>query len=341
MWQRLFLVPLAVLGVALPAQAGPFRKATKPDPAEQVPALLEALKAEKDEKARLNAASELRDYDGKVFPEIIPALIDILTNDPSSSVRAEAAESIGKVRPVSSKAGYALEQAIANDKSTSVRLSARTALLQYRIWGYIRGNSAEVALAQTSEPPLASTAGPKGSSSGSVIRPTPARDPARPAAVPFSSPSPPSPPSKPEVPQARGLFSRSKPPMAVVGTKGQSQEPPLAARVPPPAPSAAVRLDVPPPAPVVVTPEVLSPNPARPTPLLTSQPKPTKERPVVVIPAPTTPVPFPLVVPEIPTPVVPSLPPIVVPAAPMQLPTDLNKPATPPATGPDLGPPPK
>src|SRR5215207_2021794 len=136
---RLLLAALLGLGLCAPATAGPFRRTPKPDPAVQVPALLETLKNDKDEKARARAAAALDEFDGKAFPDILPALAAALATDPSASVREDAAAAIGKVRPITPQAGFALEQALNTDKSIGVKLSVRKALFQYRILGYFGG----------------------------------------------------------------------------------------------------------------------------------------------------------------------------------------------------------
>jgi HEAT repeats len=206
----LLLVPVVILALASPTQAGLFRKTVKPDPATHVPALIETLKSSKDEKARAAAATELREYDAKVFPDILPALTEALTNDPRSSVRADAAESIGKVRPISLQAGYALEQAIAHDKDTIVRISARWAIAQYRVLGYFAGGKTDLTTVQTAEPPLASSSPTKVTAGGTILRPTP-------PPVPVSGPvMPPSGPSLP--PNSESLAPKVNP---------QTGEPPL------------------------------------------------------------------------------------------------------------------
>lgn len=184
---RLILVPLVVLALASPSQAGLFRKTVKPDPATHVPELIEILKSSKDEKARASAASELRDFDAKVFPDLLPALTETLANDPSSTVRADAAESIGKVRPISLQAGYALEQAIAHDKSTFVRASSRWAIAQYRLLGYFGGKTDLTSL-QTAEPPLATSTSTRATAGGTILRPTPAPVPVNGPVMPPSGP---------------------------------------------------------------------------------------------------------------------------------------------------------
>jgi hypothetical protein len=188
-----------------------FRKSAKPDPATHVPALIQTLKTG-DDKARANAASELHEYDGKAFPEILPALMDALANDSNPSVRAEAAESIGKVRPISPQAGYALEQARSNDKNTMVKIAARTALMKYRILGVIGGKS-EAGPMQTAEPPLAAGLSTKGTPGGTILRPTP-------APVPVSGPVSP--------PATRPISPALPPGSEGLGPRPQTGEPPLA-----------------------------------------------------------------------------------------------------------------
>jgi HEAT repeats len=234
---RLWFVPVAALLWAAPSQAGIFKRSPKPDPAIHVPGLIQTLKSSTDEKARAAAASELRDYDAKAFPEVLPTLIEALATDPSSSVRSKAAEAIGKVRPISPEAGYALEQAIDKDKDRWVRLSARTAILQYRLLGFIGGGKGEMTV-QTGEPPLAAATATKGAPGGTILRPT-------------SSPVPVTGPVTPPT----GLKTTS--PATPAGGQGmaprpQSGEPPLAE----------------PPAPVVPTP-VLTSQPRAPAPVIT------------------------------------------------------------------------
>jgi hypothetical protein len=272
------LVLSVVLGFAAQSQAGIFKKTPKPDPSVHVPTLIEKLRTNKDEKARVESASELRDYDGKEFPEILTALTEALNTDTSSSVRAEAAESIGKIRPISSKAGHALEQAIAHDKSTMVRLSARMSLAQYRFLGYFSGVSkSDDAVAQSSEPPLAA-AGTKGTASSLLLKPTPP-----PITEPLTPPLPNLPLKSASPPETKNSPGRKV--MAILTGKSQSSEPPLAPRRFTPPTKAEPLATIPdvPTKPIAPS-ETKAPMPS----LLTSQP--TKEsptpRPTLVIPAP-------------------------------------------------------
>jgi hypothetical protein len=153
------LISLMIVALSASAgRAGPFTRkpATKPDPAEQVPALLKTLQMDPDENKRGDAAEELREFDLKAFPDIMPALIEALKNDPSSSVRAEVVNSIGKIRPISQPAGYALEQAVANDTSLRVRAAAKSQLVHWVAFlGYRTSRPNENPSNQTEEPPLA------------------------------------------------------------------------------------------------------------------------------------------------------------------------------------------
>lgn len=136
--RRLLLLSSVVFAImGSQASAGVlFNRQPKPNPKERVPHLVSVLKSEKDEQIRTAAAEELREYDAKAFPEIIPALVDAVQNDSKPVVRAEAAQSLGKLRPVSQEAGMALEQAAANDSSMRVRLQARSSLWSYHFAGY-------------------------------------------------------------------------------------------------------------------------------------------------------------------------------------------------------------
>src|SRR3954451_6086353 len=100
-WIRSLLVPVVLASLAAPAPAGIFsRSKPKANPAERVPELLIQLKTSPDEARRAAAAEELRQYDPKAYPEIMTALVDALTKDAGTTVRSEAATSLGKLRPI-------------------------------------------------------------------------------------------------------------------------------------------------------------------------------------------------------------------------------------------------
>jgi len=153
---RLLLVVL-LLGVLVnQGSAGIFGKKNKPTPTERVPELITIIKTDGDEHKRSSAVEELRQYDPKQFPNIVPTLIDALMTDAKPSVRSEAAQTLSKLRPVTKETGWALEQAVAKDSSMRVRLQARSALLHYHLAGYHGGKDTGPApVPQTSEPPLA------------------------------------------------------------------------------------------------------------------------------------------------------------------------------------------
>jgi hypothetical protein len=135
---RLSLILLTTGALTLPASAGIIfgKKPTKPDPAMRVPQLIVIVKTDKDESKRVSAAEELRQFDPAAFPDLVPVLIDVMMNDDKPSVRSEAAESLGKIRPVSKEVGWALEQVEEKDKSWRVRTKARYVLLGYHWAGY-------------------------------------------------------------------------------------------------------------------------------------------------------------------------------------------------------------
>jgi hypothetical protein len=192
--RQLLLISVLLAVLPVPAHAGFLfgKKPPKPSPNERVPELLMIVKTDGDEHKRSNAAEELRQYDPKQFPDIVPVLIDVLMHDPKPGVRAEAAQSLSKLRPISQQVGWALEQATSKDPSMRVRLQARSALLQYHWAGY--HGSKEPPLIQTQEPPLAPPAG-KG--------------------VPVELPRPrlvPQPPSGSQVPAAPAVNTSGAPP---------------------------------------------------------------------------------------------------------------------------------
>jgi hypothetical protein len=189
MVRRLILVILLAPLLAAPASAGLLfggRKADKPDPAQRVPELLGTVKTDGDESKRIDAAGELQQYDPVAFPEIVPALIDVLQNDRKPGVRAEAAQTLSRLRPVSAPVGQALEQAVAKDPSPRVRLQARSALLRYRWSGFSDPPKDETPTARPKDPPPPQTKEPP-------LAPPPAPTPAPPPRLsPTPAPLPPS-----------------------------------------------------------------------------------------------------------------------------------------------------
>jgi hypothetical protein len=146
-------------------------KKSKLPPAQRVSELIAALKSDKDGHKRMEAAEELRQFDTKEFPEIIPALAEALHNDPAVSVRIESAVSLGRVRPISTQAGQALEKAAGADSNLRVRLQAKTSLTLYQLSGYHSPKAADAAAlaakTRTDEPPLAGTTKDQGTTNAS------------------------------------------------------------------------------------------------------------------------------------------------------------------------------
>src|SRR5262249_4106641 len=132
---------------------------------------LQILKSDGDEKKRAAAAEELRQYDPAQFPEMVPALIEALFSDKKSGVRAEAAQTLGKLRPVSQQVGQALLMARDKDESMRVRLQARSSLLDYR-WHGFKSDGKNALPGATKEPPLADNPPPQESRPMPVV-PTP------------------------------------------------------------------------------------------------------------------------------------------------------------------------
>jgi hypothetical protein len=221
-WCRLLLVAVVPTALAVPAQAGIFfGKKARPNPAERVPVLIMTLKTEPNEHKRASAASELRQFDTNLFPEIVPVLVEAALHDPKSSVRLDAVESLGRIRPVSQQAGWALEQVLAHEANLRVRLEARTSLWHYHVSGYHGSMQGEPPVAHTetvttSEPPLDTTAtAPPPAPAQQPLRPVPVMTPASapesmPAqpvtAIPVGQPLPAGPPQPPVTPMEPPLL---------------------------------------------------------------------------------------------------------------------------------------
>lgn len=148
---------------------GIFKRRQKPEPVSKAKQLISVLQSSPDAGKRQEAAEELRSIDARVVPDVIPTLMNSLQQDPSPAVRAEAATSLGKIKPINQSAGIVLERASQSDPIDKVREAAQNALWQYHLNGY--SNTAGPPLAaQSSEPPLAARPIP---SAQLTARPTP------------------------------------------------------------------------------------------------------------------------------------------------------------------------
>jgi hypothetical protein len=131
--------------------------------------------------------------DGTVYSDVVPALADVLLHDKSAAVRAEAAKSLGSLRPVTQQAGWALEHVAMNDPSSKARANARAALTAYQMNGYQR--------TRTEEPPLAQPV-----QNGTAPVPAPAPPPTNTPAPLKPVAAPTLPVSEPEKPRAFSRF---------------------------------------------------------------------------------------------------------------------------------------
>jgi hypothetical protein len=117
------------------AQLQLFGKRAKVNAKDRVPELLGKVKGEKDERQRVAAAAELRQFDGSAHPEIAFVLMDVLQNDTATNVRLEAAVSLARLRPSTQEGSQALHEAAAKDPSLRVRMQSRTSLMFYHVSG--------------------------------------------------------------------------------------------------------------------------------------------------------------------------------------------------------------
>jgi hypothetical protein len=205
---RTLVVVALLLALAVPAPAGIFfNKKKKPPASDRVPELIAMMKNDGDENRRQNAAEELRLYDAAANPAIVPALIEALLMDKKPAVRAEAAQSLGKLRPVSREAGQALEQALHNDPSIRVRLQSRSALIQYHLSGYHGGKDTPPPEPAAKDPPDMPPAVNTSAKPPQRIVPQPVPTPPRPTTKepPLAPPvNPAPPPATPPTPAPEG-----------------------------------------------------------------------------------------------------------------------------------------
>ena len=160
------LPALLLFGIVL-ASAGQapgqwiFSKQQKVNPLQRVPELILTVKTDADERKRLHAAEELRDYDSTTFTEIVPVLADVLKNDKKHGVRTEALTSLTKIRPASALAAQAIEKAAADDDTLRVRLQAKAALPKYHlVLSLAKKSEPAPGKKTTGEPPLIESPAP-------------------------------------------------------------------------------------------------------------------------------------------------------------------------------------
>ncbi|HQR07467.1 MAG TPA: HEAT repeat domain-containing protein [Gemmatales bacterium] len=135
--QHRFLCTLAAWSVlAIPVLAGDKDKAkpVKPSvtPSERIEQLLLTLKNDRKEEQRSKAAEELGKLASAEYPEIVSGLIDALVRDESSSVRKTVVHSLAEIEPATHEVKDALDQAVKQDKTWTVRQAARIAVWRYK-----------------------------------------------------------------------------------------------------------------------------------------------------------------------------------------------------------------
>lgn len=107
-------------------------KTHTPTPADRVEQLLHSLQEDRKEDLRAKAAEELLEFSSQEFPEIVPALTNALVRDNSPSVRKVIIKTLADVKPPTHEIKDALEQAVKQDKSWTVRQTARWASWRYK-----------------------------------------------------------------------------------------------------------------------------------------------------------------------------------------------------------------
>ena len=159
-WMHLLLPVVVAVSTAYPAQAQLFSRKIRLNNM-QVPELIVTARSDPDERKRVAALEQLREFDVKTYPEMIPSLIEVMLKDARPGVRMEAMHSLARIRPVTPAVGQALQQTAQNDDNWRVRMQTRT---QLWMTGYHGGNGNAVNNQQTNpnapttaEPPLANT----------------------------------------------------------------------------------------------------------------------------------------------------------------------------------------
>jgi hypothetical protein len=201
------LAAIAVLAaiVAAPASAQwLLPKKTKVNPIQRVPELILIVKTEGDERKRVHAAEELREYDTMTFTEIVPVLADVALHDKKPNVRIEALTSLARIRPVNPIAGQTLEASAASDETLRVRVHAKAALPKYHLAGYapVKNAPPQSKKKQTDEPPIGETPAPPATATKPLqkFQPLPLGGSPRPLPPSVATPKTPTPPPQVEGP---------------------------------------------------------------------------------------------------------------------------------------------
>ena len=263
------------------------KRKAKADPPSRAKVLLETLRTDPDEFKRKAAATELRGLDPRNTPDLIAGLVSSLQRDPSPTVRIEAAESIGVMKPISQPAGLAMEAAMTSDPDPKVRDAVKSALWQYHLNGYRTPPSGSPLATQTTEPPIA----PKTTNAVTVAKPTLPKF-GEPGFRPISNTV------------GKGVLVQATPEPPLAKPKPSPVAPPRGpALLPTPMPSIKPEITLPAPSNLIPTPMPTTPMPSTPTsnvPTVGVPPLPTApELPTTAVPLPSIPV---IPIPTIPVP---------------------------------------
>ena len=173
---RILLLVMTVLAVLPgPGKAdGDGRSPRRPRliDAVRIRQLAEILRSDPDERRRWAAMQELGNADPRVHPDVMPSLIAALRGN-AASIRASAAEIIGRFHTVFPLAGAALENAAETDPSPVVRQAAKQSLWEYHLNGFKSVRGTELFLTQTVEPPIAKPELPRQPSAVAPLPPPP------------------------------------------------------------------------------------------------------------------------------------------------------------------------
>lgn len=158
--RHLLLVLLIFLGAGLPAHgqgilSGIFKRPRHepmPPPSTKAPELI--AQPQPTDVRPSTPAEDTRQGDVK-FYDAIRALIYSLEHDANPTVRAEAVQNLGRMRPVTQAAGQAVERAASKDAVLRVRFQAWSALKSLQLAGYRNRGPAAVEEYIAKGPPAA------------------------------------------------------------------------------------------------------------------------------------------------------------------------------------------
>ena len=145
---RLGLLAVFALLSAAPVHAGIIfnrhsKQPAKPNGSDVASQLIRIVSGDADERRRAAAAVELGKVDLRQHPEAGKALIEVLRGDSSATVRGEAAQALGRMRPLTQQVAEALDAASSSDSVLRVRQLARNSLTAFLQAGYKPGNQTE------------------------------------------------------------------------------------------------------------------------------------------------------------------------------------------------------